>query len=155
MCATWHTSIAIITSLCTQWTMHKFAHPTNGGWHSQMHYPIKVEWNIYVHCISHTSLSLLLRMPRTKSVRFLSNIRSKFPFTFLSAIVVCCCCCYFLWINTTNMQSVLPWNLRVLYDKNYVTKFNNQNFCFFFCCFLRLHTPIELLFIHLHNSSFV
>lgn len=33
-----------------------------------------------------TSLSLLFRMPRTKSVRFLSNIRSKFPLTFFRAI---------------------------------------------------------------------
>lgn len=34
-----------------------------------------------------TSVSLLLRMPLTRSVRFLSNIRSKFPLTFLSAMV--------------------------------------------------------------------
>ncbi|MPC85273.1 hypothetical protein E2C01_080039 [Portunus trituberculatus] len=33
-----------------------------------------------------TSLSLLLRIPLTKSVRFLSNIRSKLPLTFLNAI---------------------------------------------------------------------
>lgn len=34
-----------------------------------------------------TSFSLLFLMPRTRSVRFLSNIRSKFPFTLRSAIV--------------------------------------------------------------------
>lgn len=39
-----------------------------------------------VDWFSITSLSLLFRMPRTKSVRFLSNIRSKLPLTFLRAI---------------------------------------------------------------------
>ena len=33
-----------------------------------------------------TSSSLLLRMPRTRSVRLLSNILSRFPLTFLRAI---------------------------------------------------------------------
>lgn len=36
-----------------------------------------------------TSFSLLFLIPRTRSVRFLSNIRSKFPFTLRSAMVAC------------------------------------------------------------------
>lgn len=36
---------------------------------------------------SHTSFSRLFRIPRTKSVRFLSKIRSRLPFTLTSAIL--------------------------------------------------------------------
>lgn len=44
-----------------------------------------------------TSLSLLFLIPRTKSVRFLSNILSRFPLTFFSAIL-------FLQEKVSNIQ---------------------------------------------------
>lgn len=45
-------------------------------------------FHIFIFHLKFTSLSLLLRIPRTKSVRFLSNIRSKFPLTFFSAMIL-------------------------------------------------------------------
>lgn len=54
----------------------QLAHPPN----EQIYCHWKCDW------LKITSLSLLFRMPRTRSVRFLSNIRSKLPLTFLRAI---------------------------------------------------------------------
>lgn len=51
------------------------------------HWLKKTDWlHFWQFNLEFTSLSLLFRMPRTKSVRFLSNIRSKFPLTFFKAI---------------------------------------------------------------------
>lgn len=73
-----------------------------------------------------TSLSLLFLMPRTKSVRFLSNIRSKkLPFTFFSAMFAVAVVFVFLFAALRGVTLIcnrcLDWEIGLFWRSDFST----------------------------------
>lgn len=83
-----HISIKCVVNECKIHTHHHRLQPINTLYMWNVTFPSANKICLFVlwKTSEITSLSLLFRMPRTKSVRFLSNIRSKLPLTFLRAI---------------------------------------------------------------------